>query len=370
MVEYLDQNAEEIILIVVVLLAFVSALVFLGAIYSRWLLKLSQKESEKIREELSPLVIRYISGDIKYEELKNQLYNLADYKILLKISNELEKDLEGEERKKLKRLLNLKPIREFFTERFETGDALDAARACIYFAKRDKIKSSIIPKLVEKSNSDYPMLAYSAALAVITHGNIEQKELVIKNLLKNPGLSNQAMNDIFNEYQLRSSRDRNAEANLLMKLIESKNYQPVRVGLMVRTLGELNFYQSASFLLNQYKQLDTGSNPMITTALIDVLSRFGMEEILDKIHDQFITSEYREVRESAAKAMGVFTKEESVQCLKNLLFDKDFYVRFYAAKSLSNYPDIELENLKVHGMSESDWSELVGEIKNSKLESF
>jgi len=370
-IEYLDQNAEAIILIVVVVLTIISAIVFIGAIYSRWMLRLAESKSKKIRQQLSPLVIQYLSGDIEFDDLKKHLSTKTDYQILLKISNELDKDLEGEEEKKLKRLLNLKPIREFFTSRFESGDPLDAARACIYFAKKDKIRDSLIPKLVNNSSSEYPLLAYSAALAVITHGDANQKEEAIKNLLKNRELSNQALNDIFNEYQLRSSDNRKTEAELLMSLIKSKEYFPDRTALMIRTLGELNFYQSASFLLKEYlAHEEENYNPLIATALIDILSKFGMEEILKRLHLEFISSKYRDVRESVAKALGVFTKKESVPLLKWLLVDPDFYVRFFAARSLSYYPDIDLKDMQVYGMSESDWEELVGEIESSNIEGY
>lgn len=363
MIDYLNTHAEAIILIVVILLAAISLIVFIGAVYSRLMMKLAEKKRRDVREKLSPLVIRYISGDLDFDELTAYLHTETDYIILLKISNELDKDLEGEEEEKLKRLLNLKPIRDFFISEFDSRDPLDVSRACIYFAKQSNIKDTTLKKLVLNSGSHFPMLAYSSAMAVIVHGSQKEKEIVIRNLLKNEGLSNQALNDVFAEYQLRSSEDRKAESELLMNLISENRYKPERTALMIRTLGELSFYESADFLLQQFHNLpEKGYHSAITSALIDVLTMFGMEEILNRLHLDFVNSKFREVRESVAKALGFFAKRESIPYLKWMLNDPDFYVRFYAAKSLHTYEEIDLTSLNVFNMSEDDWNELVGEI--------
>lgn len=371
MIDYLNTHAEAIILVVVFILAAVSIIVFVGAIFSRWMLKLAEEKRRSVRERLSPLVIQYISGDLDFEQFTSELHTDTDYIILLKIANELDKDLEGEEEVRLKRLLNLKPIREFFISEFDSRKPLDAARACIYFAKQSNIKDSTLKKLISNSGSKYPMLAYSSAMAVIVHGNHKDKETVIRNLLQNDGLSNQALNDVFAEYQLRSSEDRKAESELLMKLISENIYKPERTALMIRTLGELSFYDSADFLVEQFQKLpEKGYHPAIASALIDVLTMFGMEEIIDRLHLDFVNSKFMEVRESVAKALGFFVKKESVPYLKWLLNDPDFYVRFYAAKSLHAYENIDLSTLNVFNISEEDWNELVGEIHASKSLSY
>lgn len=367
MIDFLNSHAEAIVLIVVVILAAVSVIVFIGAIFSRWMLKLADQKRQDVRERLSPLVIQYVSNDLDYEGLKAELHTNTDYIILLKIANELDKHLEGEEEERLKRLLNLKPIRDFFISEFDSRDPLDVSRACIYFAKQNQVKDTILKKLVANTESEFPMLAYSAGMAVITHGDDKQKEKTIRNLLYNESLSNQALNDVFAEYQLRSSEERRNEGELLMKLISEREYPAERIALMIRTLGELSFYESAEFLLQEYHNLPAeGYDAFVSSALIDVLTQFGMEEIIDRLHVDFAASKFSEVRDSTAKALGFFQKDESIPVLKWLLVDKDFYVRFYAAKALHQYEQIDIRSLKVHTMDESDWNELIGELQASE----
>ena len=367
MIDYLNTHAEQIALIVVILLAIFSLIVFVGAIYSRWMLNLKDNKEKKIRERLSDLVIQYVSGDLSFENLKGELSTETDYSILMQISNQLEKNLEGEEEVRLKRLLNLPPIRKFFIGRFETKDPLERAKACLYFSRQNKIKKSILPKIMSYTASKYPVLAYSYTMAIIVHGSTRQKKEAIHRLLINEGVSNQALNDIFKEFQVESSEEDEVEAQLLMRFIADKAYSDKRTALLIRTLGELNFYQSAEFLFNEFKHLSEDHySPVIATALIDVLAQFGMSDILEDLHKIYTNSEHREVRESTAKAFGFFTDPVSKPILKWLILDSDFYVRFYAAKSLSNYPDVQLSELDLPGMQSDDYSELLGEIETSK----
>lgn len=371
MFDYLNTHAESIVLIVVVFLALFSLMVFAGAIISRWMLQLSEKKKSKIREELSELVIQYACGDITFNSLKSHLTTKTDYAILLKISNELDKTLEGEEEVRLKRLMNLTQIRSYFIDRFESGEPLERAKACLYFSKKAEIKESYLVKILRDTDSDHPMLAYASCLAIINHGSIDQKRVAIRNLLSNEGLSNQALNDVFAEFQRMSTDDRVAESQLLMELIDSREYNEERTALMIRTLGELGFFESAGFLLQEFMEVPVeGYSPVITVSLIDVLSSFGMVEIVERMCEEFISSEYSEVREAIAKALGIFGLPEHIPFLKWLMVDPDFYVRFHAAKSLSLFPGIDIRKINIPTMDQAEHNELVGEVEAMKEGSY
>lgn len=364
MTEYLDSNAELIIKIVVLTLTVFSAIVFFGTIFSRWLSNRLQKQKEVIREELSGLIIQFVCEDLSIEELKARLNTKADYAILLKLSNELEKTLEGTEKERLKRLLNIPAIREFFTGRFKSGEPLEMAKACLYYSKLSSVKGSVLSKILKYTDAEHPMLAYSASLAVISHGDIGQKKITIKNLLANNGLSNQALNDVFAEFQKSSSEDNSAESKILINLISNRSYSNSRTSLLINTLGELGFYESAGFLLEEFMSLpETGYDEEITVALIKVLTGFGMAEILDRVHIDFIVSDYREVREVCAKAMGVFKSPESIPFLQWLVVDHDFYVSFYAIKALYEYDGYEFTRIKIPEIDINRFDEMIGEIE-------
>jgi len=366
LVEYLNIHAEQIIWIVVLFLTFFSVIVFVWAIFSRWMLNRREKLKTEVRSKLSDLIIRYVSGDLEYNRLQAHLSSKIDYSILSELSNELEKTLEGEEKKRIIRLLNLPPIRNFFIDNFDSGDVLDKAKASLYFSRQNKIKSSLVPKLLTLTSSKYPMLAYASAMAIMVHGNAEQVKEAIHNVLENREVSDQALNDIFNRLQARSGSVYVEEPKLLIELISDGRYSASRTSQMIRTLGELNFYESAGFLLDMFKNLDPDNyNPKLATSFIDVLAHFGMNEIVDDLHEIYTNSKYREVRESVAKALGIFRDPVSKPILKWLMLDADYYVRFFAAYSLAKYEDVDLYELDLPGIEKQEYRELIGEIESS-----
>ncbi len=356
-------------LIVVGVLALVSLMVFFGAIYSRWMANVSEKKREKIREELLEKVIRYVSKDLTFDEMKKNIHSTVEFTILMEIANELDKNLEGEEEERLKRLMKLPEIRRYYEKRFQSSNPLEKAKACLYYSRKKDIKKTLVPSILRLTGSDHPMLAYAATMAIINHGTIQEKKAAIENLLANEGLSNQALNDVFAEFQMKSTNDREAEGNLLMELIDKRSYSNHRTALMIRTLGELGFFESAGFLLNEFKEISADNyDPEIVVSLINVLSLFGMEEIYDKMIMDFMASNFSEVREAVAMALAHFKRDESVEFLRWMLADTDFYVRFNAAKSLSNYDDVDLQKLEIPTMDKDELRELIGEIESAKAE--
>lgn len=351
----------------VIVLAVITAIVLFGAVYSRWILNITQKKREKVKENLSDSVVQYTFADLSFDDLKKKLRTKHDYIILLSIVNKTMLSVSGEEKERLTRLLSLQPIREYFTSRFKSRDQLERSKACLYFSKQKRINSSHLPIILKYTDEGYPMLCYSAAMAIIAHGSEEQKKTAIENLLANEGLSNQALNDVFVEFQDHATDDGKFEAETLMEFISDRRFSENRTALLIRVLGELSYYESADFLLNEYLALPAKlDEPEVAVSLINALANFGMIEIVDRIHTDFVNSEYREVREACVISLSGFLMEESIPVLKWMLYDNDFYVRFYAAKSLSIFPDISLENLKPISMNDESWNELLGEVELMK----
>lgn len=353
----------------VFVLAFITVVVLLGAIYSRWILNITQKKRQKVKDNLSDSVVQYTFEDLSFDDLKKQLRTKNDYIILLSIVNKTMLSVSGDEKERLMRLLSLQPIREYFTSRFKSRDQLERAKACLYFSKQKKINNSHLPTILKYTNEGYPMLCYSAGMAIITHGNEEQKKEAIQNLLANDGLSNQALNDVFVEFQNHATDEGKFEAETLMEFISTRRYSEERTALLIRVLGELSYYESADFLLKEYLALPTEPDePEVTVSLINTLADFGMMEIVERIHADFVNSEHREIREACVIALSGFLMEESKPVLKWMLYDNDFYVRFYAAKLLSNFPDVSLNELKPMSMNDESWNELMGEVELLKEE--
>ena len=153
-----------------------------------------------------------------------------------------------------------------------------------------------------------------------------------------------------------------------MGFLKENSFSPSRTALLIKTLGELNYHESAEFLVQKFLSIPAEQEyPDVPCTLINYMPVFATseneEEILNRIHTDFSVSTFSNVREACAKAMGMFMKDVSKPILMWMLYDKDFYVRFYAAKSLVQFPGVELSSIKPEDMEDKMWNELVGEVE-------
>jgi len=350
-------------LAIVLSLSFITLFVLVLAFFSRW--KLKNKENYKTHksEELGELIIRYISGEFPIFKIESELKNRLDFIILLELVNELEHSLDGTEEKKLQQLMNIKSIRLHFEERFLSAEPLLQAKACLYFAKKADIITDKIPRLIELSSNNDPILSYAASSALMVHGNMNDKAAAIKNILKNNRISPMALSDILVQFTRYGTDYHEEETLLLMKLVEDDQLPPERVATLVRVLNELEYLQSADFLWEFYLKTEhENTHPDLLEVLINVLTKFGREEILKDVHTHFVISKHPNIRHAAAQSMGFFRMDSSLPFLKWLLNDPDFMVSFEAARSIRNYDHVNLKKMKPPKLTQKEWDNLAGEV--------
>ena len=140
MIDYLQNHAITIMMIVVLVLAAISAMVLIGALYSRWILNITKRNRTRKKEKLSECVVKFISGDSEVDDLRTHLHVESDYRILLEIINDLTTTIDGPEKERIADLLDMEPIREYYTSRFYSKTGLNKQkRASILLAKKASI---------------------------------------------------------------------------------------------------------------------------------------------------------------------------------------------------------------------------------------
>jgi hypothetical protein len=350
-------------LLMLVILLILTALVLIIAFIRRWQLRKEELYRTRKSEEISGEVIRYVSGEIEIEDIEKLLKSQSDYIILLDQVKMLDKSLEGKENKRLQALMDLEKIQTHFEKRFSSSDPILQAKACLYFAKKAEIPVQHISKFVDLSARKNPLLSYAATSALMSHGGMKHKSIAIKNVLKNKRVSEMAVSDLLVQLTRYGNEHRDEEAFLFMALIEDPDIDPDRISIIIRILHELEYHSTIEFLLNYYDKLDLkDTDPEILKAILDALSKFGREEIIDDIHEKFINSNEAAIREAAAKALGFFRKEESFPKLQKMLNDPDYMVRFEAARAISQYGHVDLKSISPPGLSRKEWSDLAGEV--------
>jgi hypothetical protein len=350
-------------LLILMILLILTVLVLIIAFVRRWQLRNEELYRTNKSKEISREVIRYVSGEIGISGVEKILKKQSDYIILLEQVRILDKTLEGKENERLQGLMDLDKIRKHFEKRFSSGDPIFQAKACLYFAKKAEIPVPYIAKLVDLSANKNPLLSYAATSALMAHGGMKHKSIAIKNVLKNKRVSEMALSDLLVQLTKYGNEHRDEEAFLFMSLIDDPEIEPDRTAIIIRILHELEYHTTVEFLLNYYDKLDLKkTDPEILKAILDALSKFGREEILDDIHEKFTRSKESGIREAAAKSLGFFRKKESLPILQKMLNDPDYMVRFEAARSLSRYGNMDLKTISPPGLSEKEWNDLAGEV--------
>lgn len=350
-------------LITAVIMFLLTILVLSIAFISRWQLRKREAYRSAKSDQLSNLIIRYISEEIDVTRIESKLSKRLDYIILLELVTELDHTLDGKEEERLQKLMDIENIKNHFEQRFLSGEPILQAKACLYFSKKADIPASILPKLVQLSASDEPVLAYASTSVLMVHGDMKDKAVSIKNVLKNKRVSPMAVSDLLVQFTKHGNEYHEEELFLLMSLIEDSDIPPERTALVIQILDELEYLLSLDFLWNYYSKLDlTTTHPAILRALLDVLSKFGKEEVLDDVHRVFAVYGDPSLRQAAARSMGFFKKDVSLPVLGWLLNDPDYMVKFEAALSINKYEHVDFRNINPPGLSKKEWKSLAGEV--------
>ncbi len=363
MIELINDHAFSFIYYVLLVMAALTLFVLVTTVISRWYSERRTYRRELLEEELGEKIVSYVSGDLSLEEVQNSLHNRLDYQVMLKLVYKLEKSLEGVEEKRLQELMEVEATRDHFLKRFKSDDVILKAKACLYMSRRKSIQKESVREMVKLSASREPILAYAAATAVIAHGSMGQKATALRSVLYNREISRMAIGDLFVKFSRYGEEYHIREMEVISAMIEDPKVVPERKAILIRIFDELEYYHSLEFLLEYYRP---DHPPVVMKALINLLAKFGVEEILPDIHQNFSVSNDPEIRKAAADAMGFFKKEESIPVLKRLLNDADYRVRYAAASGLAGYDQVDLMGLRNEVSDPEELDKLMGEILAEK----
>lgn len=367
--EFFDTWAELALIAIILLLFALTFMTVVTVLVSRYRLARFAGRRDSLQESLGELVIRYASGDIPISEVEKALKSRIDYILLLELVNRLDTTLDGIEEERLQKLMEIRRIRNHFYERFRSGTPVEKAKACLYLSRKRTLPRSFLPKLSRLTTASEPFLAYSAATAIVVHGEIDRKREAIEKILLNLSISKMAVADLIITFTRYGEEYHREEMKILTGFLRHESVSPSRKALLIETLEEIGYFHSAPALINYYKALDKSTaSPVELQALIRILALFGFEEILQDLHLRYTSSAHPEVRAAAAEAMGLFRNDSSLPYLQWLINDLDYNVRFEAVRALISWPDLELDSVSSHVLAPGEWEQLTGEVESELRE--
>ena len=357
---YFDTVAIDFIRITlyVLLVLFFSLVIFI--LVRRVLLKRWAEKMNKSEENIMPNLFLYLDGEITKQKFSDSLKNRFEVIAAFRNITELIDNFDGDQKDKLRSLLNLPQFNRYYTNSIRTDNTLKLAQACMYFEKKNIAERTVINRLKELQYHEYPVIKYASTLALINTSEQEVRDNALNVFIHSKGLASMAINDIIYKY-CGFHKDSDRAAEILFRYITDPDVPVSNAASMVKMLPELGFYQMADDLVEffrfPYQHDDKG---FLTSSLIDALSDFSGVNVIDLVPEEKTwNSKHIPVRLSTAKWIQKFYSQDLDPILLRLAVDDDLEVRIIAQLALTQSPDAKNIDQQLDVKYQSEWDEIL-----------
>jgi len=299
-----------------------------------------EKRVEELKEKIYPLILEYMEGDLTEKEIQEQLSEKGqEYSVFENIIFEMLENLEGEDARKLQKLLYLPPLFDYHIEQLRSGSDFKRIQACNYLSYVRLINYRIIEQLMEFLYSPNQLLAFSAASALMASKEISIRAEALKAVAKRPRISNMALLEMFYKFHFEQEDQLEEEGAELIKIVNDPNIPVENLDLIIVGISEVGYHQLAGpFLEKLRSENERWNQPDVVAALIRALGNYFNLEAAPIVR-QYIYHDYAQVRLATAETLGKFGGEEDMKALYNMLYDDDFQVKLTAAEALLDNGD-------------------------------
>ena len=356
-----DVESVAIHIIQIVLFALISLFLILMilVLFRRVMLKKWAKKMEDAEEKILPILYEFLDGDITKEEFSRNLKNRFEVIAAFKNTNVMIDNFDGEQKAKLKNLLNLSQFNNYFKKGLRSGSTIKIAQACMYYEKKDQTEDSVIHRLKSLQFHHYPVIKYGATLALINTDDQNIRDEALKKFVMTGDIASMAVNDVIYKY-CNLHNNRTKAANTLFRYISDKSTPITNAEFIVRMIPVLGFYQLADDLATFFKfPYPNDNNGLLTSALIDALSEISDVQLLNLVHEtKTWRSKHTVVRLSTAKWIQKFYSPDLDPILLVLANDLDLDVRINAQMALLQSHDVASMHKKLDEKYQHEWIEI------------
>lgn len=354
-----DSIAIQIIQTIIIVLVTMFLLLIILVIIRRLLLKKWAKNMHEAEEKVLPTIYDYLDGDLTIDQFSKNLQNRFEVITAFKNTNLLIDNFEGEQRTKLKELLDLEQFNQYFKKGLRSASTIKLAQACMYFEKKDRTEEEVISRLKSLQFHDYPVIQYAAALALINTNDQDMRDDALRIFLYSDGIASMAINDVIYKYCNLHEKP-NQAANTLFRYISDTATPVSNAESIVRMISTLGFYQLADDLVTIFKfPYQNDERGLLTSALIDTLSDISNENILSMVDESKTwKSEHIPVRLATAKWVRMHYSKDLDPILVLLANDPDLDVRINAQMALLKSHELKHLNRHIQLQYRQEWIEI------------
>lgn len=327
---------ESLALQTVIGLAVLLILLFLSLLgYTYWTRKKKeywQRYEQKFRDYFFPLFLDYTEK--KEEErdpndlIKKVSQRTEDYSFFIKLFDDFSNILDGKQRDNLKDLIKHPVFLSFYTQKLFQTSKDYILLACTYFQKTRSMDDRILAKLILISKSKDLKLAYSATKALQSAIDIPVRRNALLRFLRRDDITELMIAELLHIFDTGTIEDRPKVAKELRGILLSDIRLAPKV-IIVRYMGNQNFYESSIFLFQFLKRIQYNQKKaQLIQALIITLGQLQSVES-ESIIKKYISNKDidTDTQIAAVKALSTLGGEGNSEYLAQQLLKVEFTVR-------------------------------------------
>lgn len=356
-----DVDSVAIYIIQIVLFALIALFLFLLVLVliRRVLIKNWADKMKRAEEKILPILYQYLDSEITKDEFSRHLRNRFEVISAFKNTNVLIDNFDGEQKAKLKSLLNLNQFNTYFKQSIRSKSTIKIAQACMYFEKKDQTEDTVIHRLKTLQKHSYPVIKYASTLALINTEDQAIRDEALKKFINSGDIASMAVNDVIYKY-CNLHPDPNRAATTLFRYISDSSTPVSNAEFIVRMIPVLGYYQISDDLATFFKfPYQNDKKGLLTSALIDTLSEISDVNLLDLVDEEKTwRSKHTAVRLSIAKWIQKFYSTEMDPILIELANDPDLDVRINAQMALLKSHDKDSLHNYIDEKYHQEWIEI------------
>lgn len=328
----------SIVWLALLVLAFLCLYLIIASV---WVRKKNQKRDQYIEDtknRLYPPILMYLDEDVPLEDVFDVISDKGiNYSIFENILYDLAENIEGDQYDRLQKLLKHESLYTYHKNQLESNNELKLIKACRYFSHLISLDRNVVSDVEALLTSGNQLLAHAAASAMMASQDVSDRIIALSTLSVRKKISKMAILELLYEYHRPELDQIDEEARQLRRLIRNELVPEKHLSLLIKGIAELGYLMLADDLYrmfrDEYRYDVTGD---LTEAYIFAMGLLNYSEAAPLIRS-YIYSEWRHVRKACATALKEFEGEENLKALFNQLYDRDFEVRFLAARGLADF---------------------------------
>jgi len=287
---------------------------------------------QKFRDHFFDLILDYAEqkeGHLTADEIIQKVgHRTKDYVFFLNLLDDLDKLLEGDERKRLNHLIQHPFFLTFYKKKLSERSKDYKIYACLYFKSNGLIDDRTLAHLTTISKSSDTKLAYAATKALQSPAELVVRKNALLRFFKRDDISELMIIELLHEFDSNVPTERSKITQILKEIL-TKDVSIVAKSMIVRYVGHGQYYEISSFLFQYLKRLQySKQKSMLIKSLIIALGQLQEKKATPLISEYLAQSKINvSIRLAAVKALSSIGREKDLNSLVTFLLNSEFAIR-------------------------------------------